>query len=105
MVNVTDNTFSAEVLTSKVPVLVDLWAPWCKPCLAVAPTLDKLAVDFGTKIKVVKVNVDDTYIAEKYNVQSLPTFLVFSEGKEVGRHTGSASYHVLRELALAGTRV
>ena len=103
MLNVTDQTFSAEVLQSKIPVVVDLWAPWCKPCLAVAPTLEQLSKDMPT-VKFVKLNIDDTEIAENYNIMSIPTFLVFSGGQVVARHTGNASYHTLRELALTGLK-
>ena len=103
MINVTDKTFSTEVINSKIPVVVDLWAPWCKPCLAVAPTLDQLSRDLPA-IKFVKLNIDDNEVAVNYNIMSIPTFLVFSGGQVVARHTGNASYHILRELALSGLK-
>ncbi len=87
---VNDATFDAEVLQSTTPVLVDFWAPWCGPCRAVAPTVDALATDFAGKLKVVKLNTDESgEVAMKYGVTSIPTIMVFKNGEVVERVLGN----------------
>lgn len=79
---VQSETFTREVLQSDQPVLVDFWAPWCGPCLAVAPAVDEIANDYKGRARVVKVNVDDAQdLATEFNIASIPCFLVFNEGK------------------------
>jgi len=79
---VTDDNFDAEVLKSSKPVLVDFWAPWCGPCKAVGPIVDELADQFKDSIKVMKLNVDDSQkTAINYNVRSIPTIILFKDGK------------------------
>ena len=79
---VTDNSFQAEVIESDVPVLVDFWAPWCGPCRRVSPIVEEIASDKGEALKVVKLNIDDNQqTAVKYNVMSIPTLMVFSNGE------------------------
>ncbi|MBN1326935.1 MAG: thioredoxin [Candidatus Cloacimonetes bacterium] len=78
---VKQENFKSEVLESEIPVLVDLWAPWCGPCKAITPTVEKIAEEYAGKIKVVKVNIDDNPgIANQYNVMSIPTLLIFNKG-------------------------
>lgn len=87
---VTDQSFQSEVLDSPVPVLVDFWAPWCGPCRAVAPTIDAIANEYGQKLKVVKVNTDESgEVAMKYGVTSIPTLMVFKGGEAVDRLLGN----------------
>ncbi|MFN8586757.1 MAG: thioredoxin [Candidatus Eisenbacteria bacterium] len=87
---VNDTTFDAEVLKSTQPVLVDFWAPWCGPCRAVAPTVDAIAADFAGKLKVVKLNTDESgEVAMKYGVTSIPTLMVFKGGEVVERVLGN----------------
>ena len=87
---VTDQSFQTEVLDSSIPVLVDFWAPWCGPCRAVAPTVDAIAVEYGAKLKVVKVNTDESSeVAMKYGVTSIPTLMVFKGGEIVERVLGN----------------
>jgi thioredoxin 1 len=73
--------FEEEVLKSEIPVLVDLWAPWCGPCKAINSTVEEIADDFEGKIKVVNVNIDESpIIASNYKVMSIPTLLIFNKG-------------------------
>jgi thioredoxin 1 len=75
-------TFETEVLASSVPVVVDFWAPWCKPCEAIAPHLDSLAAEWGERARLVRVNVDDEPgISSRYGVLSLPTVILFADGE------------------------
>ena len=89
LLEVTDQNFEQEVLNSEVPVLADLWAPWCGPCKAIGPTVEKIAKEYGDKAKVVKINVDDSpSIASKYSVMSIPTLLFFKDGKVADQAIG-----------------
>jgi thioredoxin 1 len=82
MVEVTGETFEAEVLSSQVPVVVDFWAPWCKPCEAIEPHLHTLAEEWGTQASFVRLNVDEEAgLASRYGVLSLPTVILFAQGE------------------------
>lgn len=94
----TDAQFKAEVLDSKEPVLVDFWATWCAPCIAMEPTLEELATTHAGKLKVVKVNIEQNQLtAQQFGVRSLPNFLVFKGGKVVGQIAGAVSKQKLGE--------
>ena len=83
---------------SQLPVVVDLWAPWCGPCRMVAPVLERLAGDYAGRVKVVKVNVDEAPdIQARYGVQGIPTLLFLRDGQEVDRIVGAAPDAMLRE--------
>ncbi len=87
---VTDATFSAEVERSPLPVLVDMWAPWCKPCRMMAPTFDELATEMAGRVRFAKLNVDENpTTASRFNVRSIPALLVFEGGREVDRIVGA----------------
>ena len=87
---VTDATFKQEVLDSEVPVLVDFWAPWCGPCRMVAPVVDEIATQYGSQLKVVKVNTDEnSQIASQYHIRSIPTLMIFKGGQKVDMVVGA----------------
>lgn len=106
VVEVNEATFKAEVLESEKPVVVDFWAPWCGPCLMMAPTVEQFAQEKAGNLKVVKVNVDqNTNLAAQYGIMSIPTFLIFSGGKPVGQVVGMMgkdAFAAKVEAALAG---
>jgi len=94
---VTDATFQQEVLDSDLPVLVDLWAPWCGPCRMIAPIVEKLAREYAGRLKVAKLNVDDNpRTAAAYHVQGIPTLLIFKNGRVADRIVGVAPEPLLR---------
>jgi thioredoxin 1 len=98
---VTDETFEADVLNNDKPVLVDYWAEWCGPCKMVAPVLEAIAEEYGDKLDIVKLNVDDNpVITQKYGILNIPTLGVFKNGEVVKELVGARSKSaLLRELA------
>lgn len=89
IVTLDSNNFNTEVLESDVPVLVDFWAAWCGPCRMIAPILDQLADEYDGKAKIAKVNVDEqTELASKYGVMSIPTLFLFKDGEVIDQTVG-----------------
>jgi thioredoxin 2 len=105
IVDAGDDTFAEVAERASVPVVVDLWAPWCGPCRMVSPALAQVAADMAGRVKLVKVNVDDSpRLQQRFGVQSIPTLLVMRKGKETSRQVGAAPAAALRswvEQALA----
>lgn len=96
-VHVTEGNFQAEVLRSELPVLLDLWAPWCGPCRAIAPVIEQLAGELNGKVKVGKLNTDENReIMRQYRVMGIPTLLVFKDGQVIGRMVGARPARAIR---------
>lgn len=99
VVQVTDRTFRREVLEADEPVLVDMWAPWCRPCVDMKPALREAGKRLRGEIKVAEVNVQNNpFVDEKYGIAELPTLMVFVDGKLVARDVGSRSIDGLLKL-------
>ncbi|MBU1699944.1 MAG: thioredoxin [Candidatus Eisenbacteria bacterium] len=88
--DINEADFDAEVIKSKAPVIVDLWAEWCGPCRILGPLLQEISDEFGGRVKFVKVNVDHNQaLAGRFNVMSIPTLLYFNGGQPVGQTVGA----------------
>ena len=94
-----DSSFEEEVLAAEVPVLVDFVAPWCGPCKALAPVLERVAAEMAGRVKVVKVDTEvSPRAAQRYGIRGLPTLLVFRKGEKTAQHLGTATEQKLLEL-------
>src|ERR1700687_1508792 len=101
---VSDKSFQADVLQSKDPVMVDFWAEWCGPCRAVAPVLEEIAEASDGDVTLMKVNVDEnSALAARYEIRSIPTILFFKDGEIVDRVVGAASRAALEKIVDAQT--
>ena len=95
----TDQNWETEAIRSQVPVFVDFWAPWCAPCRAMGPSVDRLAVEFVERLKVGKMNTsENTEVPIRYGVTSIPTFVLLKGGQVVETIVGSRSYNDLKTL-------
>jgi thioredoxin 1 len=99
---VSDATFEADVLKSAEPVVVDFWAEWCGPCRMIAPALEEIAGTMGSKVKIVKLNVDENpATATKYGIMSIPTLMIFKNGELASRQVGAAPKQKLEQWITA----
>lgn len=98
---VTDANFAEEVEKATLPVLLDMWAPWCGPCRMIAPIVEQLAGEMAGRVKVAKLNTDDNPMtASRFNVRSIPTLLVLKDGREIDRLVGALpKQEILRRLS------
>jgi len=85
-----DQNFKTDVLDAKQPVLVDFWAEWCGPCKAIAPSLEELSEEMGSKLKIVKINVDENpSISQTYSIRSIPALMIFKDGEKISEKMGA----------------
>jgi thioredoxin 1 len=90
VIHLNDTTFEADVLQSDLPCLVDFWAPWCGPCKAIGPMISDLATELDGKIKIAKMNVDESPATPgKYGIRAIPTLILFKGGKVIDQVTGA----------------
>ncbi|MBV6480185.1 MAG: Thioredoxin 1 [Ignavibacteria bacterium] len=99
-IKITDANFDEEVLKSEIPVLIDFWAVWCGPCKLIAPIVDELAVEYAGKVKIGKLDVDNNQnVSIKYGIRSIPTLLIFKDGKIVDQIVGAVpKSHITEKL-------
>jgi thioredoxin 1 len=99
VVDINDGNFEEEVLKSDTPALIDFWATWCAPCKAIAPVLEEMAETYNGKLKVTKMNVDESpSVPGKYGIRGIPTLILFKDGKIVDRLVGAVPKYQIEEL-------
>jgi thioredoxin 1 len=99
LIHVTDSNFEQEILKSEKPALVDFWAPWCGPCQRIAPIIEELAAEYKDKVKVAKLNVDESRkVATDLGVMSIPTLILFKDGKVIDKVIGLVPKDRLKEF-------
>ncbi len=103
VLNVDDSRFSKEILGSNIPALVDFWASWCRPCLAIAPVIAELAKEYEGRIKVAKLNVEENFQTPgQYGVRGIPTLILFKNGRVFDQVVGAVSKERLRGMLERG---
>ncbi|MBI5643851.1 MAG: thioredoxin TrxA [Deltaproteobacteria bacterium] len=103
IVDVTDSNFETAILKSDIPVLVDFWASWCAPCKAIAPIVEEIAKDYGGRVRVAKMNVDENPSTPgKYGVRGIPTLILFKNGQIVDQVVGAVPKNQIKSLVDKG---
>lgn len=98
LVEITDQNFEKEVISSSTPVLIDFWADWCGPCKMIAPAVEEIANEYEGKLKVGKLDVDSNpNVASKFGIRSIPTLLIVDKGKVVDQIIGAVPKHVIKD--------
>ena len=105
-IEVTDANFDAQVVQSTTPVVVDFWAVWCGPCRMIAPVVEELATEYAGKVQFAKLNVDENpNVSMKYGIRSIPTLLVFKNGKPVDQIVGAVPKRAIQAKVEAQLKV
>ncbi len=103
MIELSSDNFEQFIKNAKVPVLVDFWAPWCSPCKAISPSLEKLSKEFEGRAIVAKLNIDEAQdLATQQGIMSIPALIIFSGGVSVKKTVGAQSYEKLQEFMNSG---
>ena len=98
-IQINNDNFQAEIIESSIPVLVDFWAGWCNPCKMISPLLDQLASEYSGRIKIGKINVDEeTDLASKHSIVSIPTLVLYQGGKIVRQQVGAISKREIENM-------
>ena len=102
-INISDSDFEEKVLKSTTPVLIDFWATWCGPCKMAEPVLEELSATYKDKVVIAKVDVDANQASSsKYGIMSIPTTVLFKDGKELGRQVGFSGKQAFEDLIKKG---
>ena len=97
--HVSDASFESDVLNSGTPVLVDYWAEWCGPCKMIAPILHELADEYGDKLKIAKLNIDENQqVTSRYKIRGIPTLMIFENGEHQGTKVGALTKSALKSF-------